>query len=147
MIRTASLGDLESIVKMEQTFGAEAFSRRSLRHFLLSKNIVLVAIDPIMKTRIAYAIILLRSDTTKARLYSITVTEEARGKGLGKLMMDAVEHHVRNSGRTAITLEVRTNNLVAQKLYRNSGFHYMKRLNSYYGEHIDGYRMKKELTL
>ena len=147
MIRKAVLGDLESIVSMEQTFGAEAFSKRSLRHFILSKNLVLVFIDPDTKCRIAYCIVLLRSDTSKAKLYSITVAEEARGRGIGRKMLEACEQYSRNFGRTEITLEVRANNQTAINLYQTFGFKFVKTLQSYYGDNQDGYYMKKAVDI
>ena len=147
MIRKAILGDLESIVSIEQTFGAEAFTKSSLRRFLLSNNLILVYINPLTKIQIAYCIVILRSDTFKARLYSMAVLEEARGQGIGRKMLEAVEEHCWNLNRRQITLEVRTDNQIAINLYQKFGFQITKKLRSYYCEYINGYRMEKDVDL
>ena len=42
MIRSATREDLDKIELIEKQFGAEAFSRRSLRQLIMSDNLVLV---------------------------------------------------------------------------------------------------------
>jgi len=141
MIRTATVDDLQSVVELENTFGAEAFSRRSLRH-LIKTSIFLVY----EKTEIlAYASVVLRSNSKKARLYSIAVSEKSRGSGIGKSLLEACEKAALGSGKTIMSLEVSVNNQPAKNLYAKRGYVKKKVLKAYYEDETDAFRLEKKL--
>lgn len=139
IIRPAKLDDLDAINRLEQTFGAEAFTRRSLRHLIMSNNVVLV-------TDSAYAIVTTRVNSAKARLYSIAVLEEARGRGLGKAMLKAAELAAVDVGKKIMTLEVSESNESACALYSLGGYHEVDRYKEYYIDGSTAIKMQKNLS-
>jgi ribosomal-protein-alanine N-acetyltransferase len=61
-------------------------------------------------------------DTDEAHVTNIAVDPRRRRRGLGCIMLTHLVHTARESGFTAMTLEVRVTNLAAQELYRQFGF-------------------------
>ncbi|MEA5129393.1 MAG: GNAT family N-acetyltransferase [Proteiniphilum sp.] len=55
-------------------------------------------------------------------IHDVIVLEEYRGKGVGKRLMEAIELIARERQCSRITLEVREDNVVAQRLYKKMGF-------------------------
>ena len=55
-------------------------------------------------------------------LHDIAVLPEARGRGVGRALLGEVERLAREMGCCKITLEVLSNNKVAQSAYRAAGF-------------------------
>lgn len=55
-------------------------------------------------------------------IHDIIVLKEYRGKGIGRRLMRAIAEEAEKRGCGRITLEVRADNVNAQKLYRSEGF-------------------------
>lgn len=55
-------------------------------------------------------------------IHDIAVSPEARGKGIGRKLLEAVEADARALGCCKVTLEVRSDNERAMGLYRSVGF-------------------------
>jgi GNAT superfamily N-acetyltransferase len=55
-------------------------------------------------------------------IHDLIVLKEFRGQGIGRQLMDAVVAEAGNRKCSRITLEVRQDNVVAQRLYRELGF-------------------------
>ncbi|MDR1975507.1 MAG: GNAT family N-acetyltransferase [Campylobacteraceae bacterium] len=55
-------------------------------------------------------------------IHDIIVLKEYRGQGIGRRLMEAVIDEAKRRGSARVTLEVREDNGVAQKLYRELGF-------------------------
>ncbi|MDR0613423.1 MAG: GNAT family N-acetyltransferase [Dysgonamonadaceae bacterium] len=55
-------------------------------------------------------------------IHDIIVLKEYRGKGIGRKLMQAIAAEAEKRGCGRITLEVRVDNVNAQKLYRSEGF-------------------------
>ena len=55
-------------------------------------------------------------------IHDIAVRPEARGRGIGRELLAAVEEHARAAGCCKVTLEVRADNVLAQRAYRAAGF-------------------------
>lgn len=55
-------------------------------------------------------------------LHDLSVLPQGRGKGLGRLLMQAVEAAARDRGCAKVTLEVREDNHVGMALYHSEGF-------------------------
>jgi ribosomal protein S18 acetylase RimI-like enzyme len=56
-------------------------------------------------------------------IHDVVVLNDLRGLGIGRKLMEAVEAKARELGCGKITLEVRSDNLFAQQLYKSMGFH------------------------
>lgn len=55
-------------------------------------------------------------------IHDVIVLNEYRGRGIGRMMMEALEKIAKERKCSRLTLEVRKDNIVAQSLYRSSGF-------------------------
>jgi ribosomal protein S18 acetylase RimI-like enzyme len=55
-------------------------------------------------------------------IHDIAVEPKARGRGVGRALLEAVEQVARHRGCAKITLEVRADNANARHLYRDFGF-------------------------
>ena len=121
-IRVARLSDLDALVAMEESvFDYDRMSRRQYRHHLTSDNaIVLVARDG--QEILGCGLVFFRAGTRVARLYSLATAPQARGRGVGKRLLAALERKVRERGRARLRLEVRTDNAGAIRLYEKAGY-------------------------
>ena len=141
MIRTATLKDLESIVEIEKTFGADAFTRRCLRHLISNQSTLVIDKNRIL----GYSIVLVRKNSTKARLYSIAIAEPYRGNGYGQALLKASENLAITLGCDRIGLEVAENNRVAQGLYKAMGYKLLKTIENYYSDGTHAQRFLRTL--
>lgn len=82
--RVATLLDVPGLVALEQhCFTTDRLSQRSFQWMVSRAHGQLLVADNDGQL-LGYALVLLRRGTSLARLYSIAVTEPARGTGLGK---------------------------------------------------------------
>jgi ribosomal protein S18 acetylase RimI-like enzyme len=138
MIRKATLEDLESILEIEKTFGAEAFTRRSLRYHIVNQKTLVIDDNGVR----GYSIVLARKGSAKARLYSIAIAEPYRGYGYGQALLKASESFAISSfGAIGMTLEVAESNRVARRFYSDFGYFEVKRIENYYQNGDRAYRL------
>ncbi|MBD3207678.1 ribosomal-protein-alanine N-acetyltransferase [Candidatus Bathyarchaeota archaeon] len=81
----------------------------------------------------------------KGHLLNVAVKKQYRNQGIGTMLMDEMENRFLEKGCTLSYLEVRDSNLKAQKLYRNRGYNYVRRVKNYYGNE-DAFIMEKKLA-
>ncbi len=82
---------------------------------------------------------------SEARVLMVAVEEGFRGRGIGTSLMREFERRARESGARRITLEVRTSNEGAIRLYRRLGYRVVGTLMSYYADGSDAFLMEKVL--
>ena len=70
----------------------------------------------------------------QSELGNVAVAEEARGRGIGGALVDAVVERVKERGAHELFLEVRESNRVAQSVYHDRGFVVVSRRRSYYSQ-------------
>nr|WP_179581123.1 ribosomal protein S18-alanine N-acetyltransferase [Leifsonia psychrotolerans] len=93
----------------------------------------LVAFPPDEPERIeAYAGLLAPRGANQGDIQTIGVTESARGKGLGRTLMQALIAEGYKRGAREIFLEVRADNPSAQRLYTRLGFDELGVRRGYY---------------
>jgi ribosomal protein S18 acetylase RimI-like enzyme len=75
---------------------------------------------------VGLALCLLGFSSFRARpllnIHDIAVVPQARGTGVGRELLAAVEEHARSCGCCKVTLEVRSDNARAMAAYRRAGF-------------------------
>jgi len=140
--------DLEALCALErQSFpAADAFSRAQLRYLLSSPRASFHLVR--REGRVVGSAILLRRRTPRGpsgRLYSMAVSPDCRGQGLGRVLMDDVLAACRREGIARLTLEVRADNAPAVALYRKYGFRTAHELPDYYGPRQPGLKMVADL--
>jgi ribosomal protein S18 acetylase RimI-like enzyme len=146
IIREAEAGDIDALVKLEhRVFATDRLSRRSLQRFLrLPTAEMLVAQEN--KQLAGIAIILFRSRSAVARLYSIAVAPHAAGRGVASMLLGAAEAAALARGSRIMRLEVHQTNHAAISRYRKSGYRQFARRRAYYEDGGDALRFEKRLV-
>lgn len=145
MIRPALAADISALVALEASFpDADRFDRRTWRRILAGNASVLVT-DSDRDGLLAAAVMLYRRGAGVARLYSLTVAPQARGRGLARALLAACEADAADRGARAIRLEVRATNSSAIHLYETAGYRVIATLESYYPDGEAAQRMEKSL--
>ncbi len=145
-IRTARVSDIDALTAIENTvFEADRISRKSFRHLVGADTaIVLVAESP---GKIAgYCVVLMRSGSKAARLYSIATDVNSGGAGHGRALLNAAECAAQARGRRSLRLEVREDNDRARFLYERSGYRRIGEVSSYYADGATAFRYEKKLS-
>jgi ribosomal-protein-alanine N-acetyltransferase len=144
-LRSGRPGDLDGILALEKaSFPPEdCFPRRSWRGLLVSPSALCLVCDD--RTILASIAWLLRSTSSLARMYSLAVHPEARGRGLARLLV--AQSLRRLPGRIdTLGLEVRSDNGAAVGLYCALGFIETARLPDYYGPGRSGLRLRASVA-
>jgi ribosomal protein S18 acetylase RimI-like enzyme len=144
-IREAAAGDIDGLLELENhCFDIDRLSRRSFRRFINRKRAtLLVAVED--GKLLGYVLVLYRAGTSLARLYSMAVTLDARGRGIGSVLLAAGEKAAMDKDCVAMRLEVREDNRSAIGIYETAGYRHFGRYPDYYEDHADALRFEKAL--
>ena len=144
-IRQALLRDLDTLHQLEIThFGDDQFSRSQLRHLITRANATSYVIE--YDNAIAgSAIMVWRKNSRIGRLYSILISKQAQGHGLGAILLSRCESDAKKRGCTHVSLEVRADNRAAISLYLKHGYEITDSLPGYYHDGSNGLKMVKRL--
>ncbi len=93
-----------------------------------------------------YALVLLRRNSRKARLYSIAVDPVHRGSGVGTQLLGAIESTVREMHCLELSLEVRTDNTAAIDIYQRHGFVVSSTKPNYYEDGAGALVLQKSFS-
>ena len=88
--------------------------------------------------------IVYRQILDEAEIITIGVNPEMQRKGIATAMIGIIENILKNQGVKKIFLEVASNNIAGQKLYKNTGFDQVGLRPKYY-DGIDAILMAKNL--
>src|SRR6516225_5145143 len=145
-VRKAERGDIDALNELEhRVFATDRLSRPSLRRFLKSPSAEVIVAQH--GDRLAGgAIVLFRSRSVAARLYSIAVAPHMGGRGVGATLLLAAEAAAAARGCRAIRLEVHMTNHAAISRYRKSGYQQFARHRGYYEDGADALRFEKRLV-
>lgn len=145
LIRPAQDRDLDKLLTLEQAcFSGDRLSRRSFKHFIRSEHASLL-VAAVNDQLAGYALLLYRRGTSLARLYSIAVDPQWRGKQLGEHLLRQCESQALNYPCSHLRLEVRPDNSQAIRLYEQLGYRKFKVVHDYYEDHADALRYEKRL--
>ena len=145
-IRAAGPTDLATLQAIETAcFTQDRLSPRAMARHLRSANadVLLATLDA---DPAGYALLLYRSTTSLARLYSIATLPSARGKCVGRRLMGALERAARKRGCDRLRLEVREKNRPAIALYEALGYRRIGRYENYYEDGAPALRFEKQLA-
>lgn len=144
LLRVALPADAPAILALEAHFPSDRMSERSVRRLLGRPSaIVRVAAAPEI---VASLVLLTRRGSRRARVYSLVVSPEARGRGLARALVAAAEQDARARGCTHMSLEVRGDNHAARRLYAALGYAEHCVLPAYYSDGADGLRLHRALA-
>lgn len=80
-----------------------------------------------------------------AKIYSLAVARDWRRQGIGARLTDRFIRGAIDRGCTVISLEVATPNITGQRFFKELGFKIVRNLPRYYGDNVDGKRMRLAL--
>ncbi len=147
-VRPAQLSDIDALVRIENSsFATDRLSARSFRYLLSKANALTLVVPDATHGPIGYVMVLFNRGTSLARLYSIAVHPEMRGKGLGEQLLQAAEAGAREHDAACMRLEVRADDPHAQSFYRSHGYRQFAVHHHYYEDRADALRMEKSLAL
>ncbi|MEZ5491145.1 MAG: GNAT family N-acetyltransferase/peptidase C39 family protein [Gammaproteobacteria bacterium] len=145
VIRPASPEDLSPLMALEMaTFATDRLTRRRMQHWIRAENGILLLAEQ-EGVLLGYCLALLHRGIRLVRLYSLAVSEEARGRGVGSLLVSRLETLAARRGKLFMRLEVAHDNLAAIKLYEKLGFVIFGTLEDYYEDHRNALRMQKRI--
>ncbi|MCH8497626.1 MAG: ribosomal protein S18-alanine N-acetyltransferase [Marinobacter sp.] len=145
VLRQADIKDLQALVKLEnQCFSEDRISRRSFRRFIeMPRDRVVVAESE--GNLAGYCLVLMHKATRLARIYSIAVSPDYRGHGLGEKLVRAAEAEAVKAGRIVMRLEVREDNTPAIGLYERLGYRKFGTYRDYYEDHGNALRFERRI--
>ena len=145
IFRQARNEDLSRLLEIENScFTMDILSRRSMQRFIQpgAHELTVAVLD---QEIVAYVLILYRTGTNLARLYSIAVMPECQGKGVARQLMESAETAGRERLCAFMRLEVNVNNTAAINLYEKSGYRTIDTITDYYEDGTDALRMEKRI--
>jgi ribosomal-protein-alanine acetyltransferase len=144
VLRPARVTDAAVLAAIEANVFPDAWSVDAFRESLRSPQTrVTVADDG--GDIIGYAVLFVAAD--EAELANIAVIAEARGRGIGRRLLEAALDNASAAGAGAIYLEVRASNTPAQRLYEQAGFVRIGERRGYYRDpDEDAWVMRRSLA-
>jgi [ribosomal protein S18]-alanine N-acetyltransferase len=145
-VRRAELSDLDDLVALENsTFDHDLLSRAQYRRHLDSDSALVLVASASHRRFLGTAVVFFRKGSRVARLYSIASKPEARGKGVGTALLEAVEATARQRRCQSVRLEVRDDNASAIRLYERHGYRHIGHYPHYYEDGSHAWRYEKSL--
>jgi ribosomal-protein-alanine N-acetyltransferase len=145
-IESASIRLLDKLYEIEgQCFNQEAFTKRQIAYLLTDYNTIgLVAKANSDIAGFIISQVEIENDTLYGHIITINVAPAYRRRGIASKMLKETEEILKAKGITECHLEVREDNSAALKLYENSGYQKICRLEKYYSNK-HGLYLKKSL--
>lgn len=141
----ADLADLDALDAIEKRcFKIDRMSRRSFKRMIQKGNCEFVLAKQDGKT-IGYILVLYHRGTHLARIYSLAVLPEARGQGVGEVLLQHAEKLAAARKCIYMRLEVHPNNRNAISLYERNAYHPFGVFKDYYEDHADAVRYQKRI--
>lgn len=139
-IRYMRLRDVDAVAAIEKETFARPWSRESFRQEVTrnvaARYLVAEAGGKILGYAGAWIIL------DESHITNIAVSQEARGRGIGRKLTEELMRILSNLGAGYATLEVRVSNERAQNLYKSLGFVSVGRRKRYYEDNNeDAYLM------
>lgn len=144
-IRQAQMGDLDQLTALEERcFESDRISRRQYR-YLIGAQTAWISVAAENGKVIGSLVLLFRSNSKKARIYSLSVSKEYRKQGIAVDLSIFCEKECRHRGCTEVYLEVKSDNERAISFYIKNGFEVFGKYPLYYADGQDAVRMRKRL--
>ncbi|MBP5325810.1 MAG: ribosomal protein S18-alanine N-acetyltransferase [Pseudobutyrivibrio sp.] len=132
--RFANQQDLNTIVEIENASMSSPWSLDSYKEALDSDHAFIMVADE-AGVCVGFAVFYLTAP--ESELPDIVVSESYRGRGIGKLLLDASIRQLSLRGVDTVFLEVRVSNERARTLYEKMGFEEIGRRKYFYSDPIE----------
>lgn len=145
MIRSAKLEDLPQLEELEnKSFASDKITHRQF-HYHLTRARSHTLVSEEQGQLFGYAMIFYSRITSVARIYSVAVAPEARGKGIARELVAAAEKKSLEQGKTSIRVEIREDNEPSRHMFERLGYKTFDKILDYYEDHEAAIRMEKNL--
>jgi ribosomal protein S18 acetylase RimI-like enzyme len=142
--RLAKTADIGVLVDLEnRSFSSDRISPRALRRLIASPSAAVIAAMQ-GHTLTGYAVVLFRTNSSAARLYSLAA--DPKFPGTGRALLAACEREAGLRGCTRLTLEVRADNIRAINLYQRMAYSRFGARPGYYADGETALRFEKSLA-
>ena len=145
-VRPLTVSQIDECWRLDQRcfVDGEAYSRDTFDYLLTAPEAVAYRI--VMQNGVMAGLVigLLEPDHT-GHITTIGIAPEHRRRRLASCLMETIEAGFQRRDVRIVRLEVRSNNLSAQKLYASLGYAVTQRLPRYYSNGGDGLLMVKSL--
>ncbi|MDH4944982.1 ribosomal protein S18-alanine N-acetyltransferase [Sulfurimonas sp. C5] len=145
ILRYAQSNDAKELFLLENRLFKEENYPLSLASFRYHIRHNFLYVAEVEEKIVGYVLVLIKRKT--AKLYSIGIDEEFRGKGISTKLIIAALDKVAMLGFEKIVLEVRIDNKSALALYKKFGFQTIKQEVHFYRDGCDAYIMSLDLNL
>lgn len=115
-------------------------SLRALRYHLAKEHIILCVDEEMIA-----GYILAFKHHSRYKIHSLAVSSDFQHRGIARHLIVLAEEEAKKAGCSTITLEVKSGNDAAIKLYKSCGYRIVRVLKEYYLDSSDGYYMQKRL--
>jgi len=146
LLRAYQPDDFDALYKLDQSCFSRgiAYSKTTLRYFLaLASAECLLAVE---EGYIA-GFILSEVDGGLAHIITLDVAEAHRRSGVGSLLLNGAEKNLSAQGVRTVFLETAVDNHAAVNFWSRHGYIREGILKRYYLGRIDGYEMRKKLSV
>ncbi|HEX4536095.1 MAG TPA: N-acetyltransferase [Candidatus Acidoferrum sp.] len=146
LLRTYQPDDFDALYKLDQSCFPRgiAYSKTTLRYFLaLASAECLLAVEH----EDVAGFILSEKDGALAHIITLDVAEGYRRSGVGSLLLNTAEKDLSAEGVRTVSLETAVDNHAAVNFWSRHGYIKEGILKRYYLGRIDGYEMRKKLSV
>lgn len=145
-LRKASAGDVADVVAMERACYSDPWPGTSFTALPANERVCfLVARETESQALLGFAIAWHVED--EGELANLAVAPEARRRGIGTALLQAVTSDALGRGTSQLYLEVRESNLAARQMYAAAGFEQVGRRTRYYRQpEEDALILRRTLT-
>lgn len=145
-VRRAAPEDLDALVALERHFPSDRISRQSFRRLLRSASAEVRVYEEAGQVT-GNAVLLCRTHSTQARLYSLVVHPQHQGRGIARALLESLDRAAAARGCNRLSLEVRADNAPALRLYQKAGFQLIRQITDYYEDHASALRLEKRVAI
>ncbi|KTB70737.1 MULTISPECIES: GNAT family N-acetyltransferase/peptidase C39 family protein [Pseudomonas] len=146
IFRDAVETDVDDLLLLEnQCFDGDRLTARSFHWMIRRANASLIVAEQAGQLT-GYALVLFHRGTSLGRLYSLAIADAARGKGLGKQLLQCAEQQAVGRDCAYLRLEVRPDNHAAIGLYERNGYRRFAQVDDYYQDHAPALRYEKRIV-
>jgi [ribosomal protein S18]-alanine N-acetyltransferase len=146
VLRSAVATDVDALLDLERaSFSGDRLSRRQLRHLLSGRAHGECLVWAEEGDVLGAVVVLYRSNSRRARVYSIAVAPAARGRGVGRQLLAAAERAARARGCHALRAEIRHDNPASVALFSAASYRCFGERPGYYEDGMHAWRYCKEL--
>ncbi len=144
-LRPARASDVDALLAIENAaFSTDRLQRSSFRR-LIERDTAETLVAEVEGKVAGYAMVLFRTGSGVARLYSIACAPQFSGHGIGRGLLEAAEDAAFDHGRMLLRLEVREDNPRAIRIYEQSGYRRIGMEADYYADGAAAFRYEKVL--